>query len=75
MNDLLAALVVLIAGRTLMAVSPTESNTALLALIVIILSLSLVVIGLGYLLHNIIWIRSALVTPPPAIPDLLRSKI
>jgi len=74
MNDLLAALVVLIVGRTLMAVSPTDSNIALLALIVMIMSLSLVVIGLGYLLHNIIWIRNALITPPPAIPDLLRSK-
>lgn len=74
MNDLLAALGVVIVGRTLMATSPPDSNIALLALIVMIMSISLVVIGLGYLIHNIIWIRNALVTPPPAIPDLLRSK-
>lgn len=72
MNDLLAALVVIIVGRTLIAVSSPDSNLYLLGFIVLVMSLSLVVIGLGYVLRNTIWIRTALVTPPPALPDLLK---
>ena len=74
MNDLLAALVVIIVGRTLLVVSPPDSNLSLLGMIVMVTSLSLVVIGLGYLLRNTIWIRNALTSPPPALPDLLRPK-
>jgi hypothetical protein len=72
MNDLLAALAVIIVGRTLLAVSLPDSNLYLLGLIVLVMSLSLVVIGLGYLLRNTLWIRNALITPPPALPDLLK---
>jgi len=43
----------------------------LLGLIIMVMSLSLIVIGLGYLLRNVIWIRNALITPPPALIDLL----
>jgi hypothetical protein len=72
MSDLLAALAVIIVGRTLLVVSTPDSNISLLGLIVMVMSLSLIVIGLGYLLRNTIWIRNALITPPPAIPELLR---
>jgi hypothetical protein len=74
MNDLLAALVVIIVGRTLIVVSTTDSNLSLLGLIVMVMSLSLVVIGLGYLLRNTAWIRNALISPAPALLDLLRPK-
>ncbi|MGY8752308.1 MAG: hypothetical protein ACKVIO_00270 [Phycisphaerales bacterium] len=72
MDDLLAALVVVIVGRTLLAVSPLDSNLFLLGLIIMVMSISLIVIGLGYLLRDTIWIRNALVTPPPALESLLR---
>ena len=71
MNDLLAALVVVIIGRTLLVVSAPDSNMSLLGLIVLLMSMSLILIGLGYLLRNTIWIRNALITPPPALNDLL----
>ncbi len=74
MNDLLAALIVIIIGRTFLAVSDSDSNLALLGLIIMVMSLSLIVIGLGYLLRNVIWIRNALITPPPALIDLLHLK-
>ena len=74
MNDLLAALVVILVGRLLIAISPADSNPSLLGLIVMVMSISLVVIGLGYLLRNTVWIRNALVSPPPALSDLLRPK-
>ena len=72
MNDLLAALVVIIVGRTLLVVAAPDSNLALLGLIVMVMSFSLVVIGFGYLLRNIVWIRNALISPPPALPELLK---
>ena len=72
MNDLLAALVVIIVGRTFLIVSSSDSNLSLLGLIVMVMSISLVVIGLGYLLRNIVWIRNALISPPPALPELLK---
>ncbi len=72
MNDLLAALVVVIVGRTLLFVSAPDSNLSLLGLIVLLMSMSLIVIGLGYLLRNTIWIRNALIAPPPALTTLLR---
>jgi len=72
MNDLLAALVVVIVGRTFLETAPTGSNLSLLGLIVMIMSISLIVIGLGYLVRNTFWIRQALITPPPALSELLK---
>ncbi|MDP7004817.1 MAG: hypothetical protein QF718_01215 [Phycisphaerales bacterium] len=72
MNDLLAALVVVIIGRVLIAVSPEESNLSMFGLIITVMSLTLIVVGLGYLLRNVLWIRKALITPPPALTELLR---
>jgi hypothetical protein len=74
MNDLLVALVFVLIGRALIIASPGDTNLAMLGLIVMIMSLSLIVFGLGYLLRNTIWIRQALVTPPPALSDLLHIK-
>ena len=71
MSDLLAALVVIIVGRTVIMNSPADSNLSILGLIIMVMSVSLIVIGLGYLLRNTIWIRRALVTPPPALTELL----
>jgi hypothetical protein len=74
MNDLLAALIVLIVGRTFLTISASDSNLYLLGLIIMVMSLSLIIIGLGYLLRNTIWIRNSLATPPPALIDLLHQK-
>ena len=74
MNDLLAALVVVIVGRTFLMTAPTESNLAIFGLIIMIMSMSMIVIGLGYLLRNTLWIRQALTTPPPALTALLKPK-
>ncbi|MBT5137326.1 MAG: hypothetical protein HOM36_07190 [Phycisphaerae bacterium] len=74
MNDLLVALVFVLIGRALIIASPGDTNLAMFGLIVMIMSLSLIVFGLGYLLRNTIWIRQALVAPPPALSDLLHIK-
>jgi len=71
MNDLLVALAVIVVGRTLVAVTIDDSNLMFLGLAIMVMSISLVVIGLGYLLKNVLWIRKALITPPPALSDLL----
>jgi hypothetical protein len=74
MNDLLAALVVIIVGRLFLVISIPDSNMSFLGLIILVMSISLVVIGIGYLLRNTIWIRRALITPPPALTELLKVK-
>ena len=74
MNDLLAALVVVIVGRTFVETATGNSNLSILGLIIMIMSISLIVIGLGYLLRNTLWIRQALITPPPALNELLQPK-
>ena len=73
MNDLLAALVVVVIGRTCIAVSHPDSNLSTLGMIVMVLSISLIVIGLVYLVRNTLWIRSSLCSPPPTLQELLRS--
>lgn len=72
MNDLLAVLVVIIVGRTFLAISPVDSNLAILGLILMVISISFILIGLVYVLRNTLWIRNALVTPPPALDELVR---
>jgi len=74
MNDLLAALVVVIVGRTFVETATGNSNLSILGLIIMIMSISLIVIGLGYLFRNTLWIRQALITPPPALNELLQPK-
>ena len=73
MNDLLVALVFVLLGRLLLLVAGGDSNTELIGLIIMVMSISLVVVGLLYFLRNTIWIRRALISPPPALQDLLRS--
>jgi hypothetical protein len=75
MNDLLAALVFVIIGRTLISISSLDSNLATLGMIIMVLSMSLIVVGLLYLIRNTLWIRSALCSPPPSLGQLLKPKI
>ena len=75
MNDLLAALVFVIIGRTLVSISSLDSNLATLGMIIMVLSMSLIVVGLLYLIRNTLWIRSALCSPPPTLGQLLKTKI
>ena len=71
MNDLLAALVIVIVGRTVIQVSSIDSNLLIIGLIIMVMSISLILIGLVYVLRNTIWIRNALITPPPTVTELL----
>jgi hypothetical protein len=71
MKDLLVALVVIIVGRTMLNTSSTDSNLSILGLIIMVMSVSFIIIGLLYVLRNTIWIRNALVTPPPTLSELL----
>ena len=73
MNDLLVALLFVLVGRVLIVTSASDSNLAILGLIIMVMSISLILIGFGYLVRNTIWIRQALATPPPALSDLLTS--
>ncbi len=74
MNDLLAALVFVIIGRTLISISSLDSNLATLGMIIMVLSISLIIVGLLYLIRNTLWIRSALCSPPPSLGQLLKPK-
>jgi hypothetical protein len=74
MNDLLAALVFVVIGRSLISISSYDSNLATLGMIIMVLSLSLIVVGLLYLIRNTLWIRSALCSPPPSLGQLLKLK-
>ncbi len=72
MNDLLATLVVIIVGRTLIVVSIPNTSISTLGIIVTVISISFIIIGQGYLVRNTMWIRRALTTPPPLVTELLR---
>jgi hypothetical protein len=74
MNDLLAALIFVVIGRICVFVSSHDSNLATLGLIIMVLCMTLVLVGLLYLVRNTYWIRSALCSPPPSLSQLLRSK-
>lgn len=74
MNDLLAALVFVVIGRSLISISSYDSNLATLGMIIMVLSITLVVVGLLYLIRNTFWIRSALCSPPPSLGQLLKPK-
>ena len=71
MNDLLAALVILVVGRAVIEVSPPNSNLSVLGLVIVVMSVLFIVIGLGYLLKNVLWIRKSLISPPPALTEIL----
>ena len=59
MNDLLAALIFVIIGRMLISLSSHDSNLATLGMIIMVLSITLIVVGLLYIIRNTLWIRSA----------------
>ena len=73
MSDLLAALVFVVIGRTGISISEYDSNLATLGTIMMVLSITLILVGLLYLIRNTFWIRSALCSPPPSLQELLRS--
>ncbi len=72
MNDLIAGLVFVLIGRTMIAVGGPDSNMEVLGLTLFLMSNGLIVLGLLYLLRNTLWIRSALIEPPPALTSLLK---
>jgi len=74
MNDLLAALIFVIIGRMLISLSSHDSNLATLGMIIMVLSITLIVVGLLYIIRNTLWIRSALCSPPPLLGELLKSQ-
>ena len=73
MSDLLAALVFIVIGRSCISISEHDSNLATLGTIMMVLCISLILVGLLYLIRNTYWIRSALCSPPPSLQELLRS--
>ena len=73
MNDLLAALVFVVIGRTSISISQHDSNFATLGMIIMVLCITLILVGLLYLIRNTFWIRSALCSPPPSLQEILRS--
>ena len=74
MNDLLAALLFAAIGRIFILISSHDSNLATLGMIIMVLSITLIVVGLIYLIRNTLWIRSALCSPPPSLGQLLKPK-
>lgn len=72
MNDMLGALCVAVIGRYLMVTTVSESLLYTFGGILEVMSLALITVGLGYVVWNTLWIRNALVTPPPALQELLR---
>ena len=73
MNDLLAALVFVVIGRTSISISQHDSNFATLGMIIMVLCITLILVGLLYLIRNTFWIRSAICSPPPSLQEILRS--
>lgn len=74
MNDLLAALVFVVIGRSGISISPQGSSVATFGMIMMVLSTTLILVGLLYLIRNTMWIRSALCTPPPSLQELLKTR-
>jgi hypothetical protein len=74
MNDLLAALGFVVIGRVGISISPDGSSIATFSMIIMVLSTTLILVGLLYLIRNTMWIRSALCTPPPSLQQLLKTK-
>ena len=72
MSDLLAALVFVVIGRTGISIAEHDSNLVTLGTIMMVLCITLILVGLLYLIRNTFWIRSALCSPPPTLQELLR---
>lgn len=73
MNVLLATLVVFVVGRVIIEVVSFGSVFRVLGLILTVMSVLLIVVGLFTLLRNVLWIRKSLVSPPPALNELLKT--
>lgn len=73
MNVLLATLVVFVVGRVIIEVVSSVSVFQVLGLIITVMSVLLIVVGLLTLLRNVLWIRRSLISPPPALSELLKT--
>ncbi len=73
MNVLLATLVVFVVGRVIIQVFSSASVYRVFGLILAVMSMLLIIVGLLTLLRNVIWIRKSLISPPPALDELLKT--
>ena len=73
MNVMLATLVVFVLGRTIIQVFSHTSVYRVFGLILAVMSMLLIIVGLLTLLRNVIWIRKSLISPPPALNELLKT--
>ena len=71
MNDMVGALGVVVVGRYLMGTSAEDTVLYTFGGILEVMSIALILVGLGYLVWNTLWIRNSLVTPPPSLQELL----
>jgi hypothetical protein len=73
MNVMVATLVVFVVGRVIIQVFSYTSVYRVFGLILAVMSMLLIIAGLLTLLRNVIWIRKSLISPPPALDDLLKT--
>lgn len=73
MNVMFATLIVFVVGRVLIQVFSSTSVYRVFGLILAVMSMLLIIVGLLTLLRNVIWIRKSLISPPPALDELLKT--
>jgi uncharacterized membrane protein len=73
MNVMLATLVIFVVGRAIIQVFSYTSVYRVFGLILAVMSMLLIIVGLLTLLRNVIWIRNSLISPPPALNELLKT--
>ena len=73
MNVMFATLVVFVVGRAIIQVFSSTSVYRVFGLILAVMSMLLIIVGLLTLLRNVIWIRKSLISPPPALNELLKT--
>ena len=73
MNVMVATLVVFVVGRVIIQVFSSTSVYRVFGLILAVMSMLLIIVGLLTMLRNVIWIRKSLISPPPALDDLLKT--
>jgi hypothetical protein len=72
MNVMLATLVVFVVGRVIIQVFSTSVYRGF-GLILVVMSMLMIIVGLMTLLRNVVWIRNSLISPPPALDELLKT--
>ena len=73
MNVMLATLAVFVVGRAIIQVFSFTSVYRVFGLVLAVMSTLLIIVGLLTLLRNVIWIRKSLISPPPALDELLKT--